>query len=111
MIVQELEHPPLPGLSEEEIESREETREKLRIVKTVLEQGGQFSGINRKVSMSRMVRTQWLYIHVVTCAILSISGVHWCWNRGEHKQLRKQLASSSTNGHIKVQSHQQEGGC
>jgi hypothetical protein len=32
-------------------EAREETREKLRIVKTVLEQGGQFSGINRKASV------------------------------------------------------------
>jgi hypothetical protein len=48
-VIQELEHPPPPGLSEEEGEAREETREKLRIVKTVLEQGGQFSGINRKV--------------------------------------------------------------
>jgi hypothetical protein len=35
---QELEHAPPPGLSEEEVEAREETREKLRIVKTVLEQ-------------------------------------------------------------------------
>jgi hypothetical protein len=49
-VIQELEHPPPPGLSEEEGEAREETREKLRIVKTVLEQGGQFSGINRKAS-------------------------------------------------------------
>lgn len=31
--------------------SQEEAREKLRIVRTVLEQGGQFSGINRKVQL------------------------------------------------------------
>jgi len=37
---QELEHPAPPGLSEEELESRDEQREKLRIVKTVLEQVG-----------------------------------------------------------------------
>jgi len=30
---------------------QEELREKLRIVRTVLEQGGQFSGINRKVQL------------------------------------------------------------
>ena len=35
---QELSHPPPPGLSEEEAEAREEQREKLHIVKTVLEQ-------------------------------------------------------------------------
>eukprot|EP00775_Hariotina_reticulata_P002529 gene2529-2831_t len=37
-LLQELEHPAPPGLSEEDLESREEQREKLRIVKTVLEQ-------------------------------------------------------------------------
>ncbi|KAF6263760.1 histidine phosphatase superfamily-domain-containing protein [Scenedesmus sp. NREL 46B-D3] len=47
----ELEHPPPPGLSEDEVETREEQREKLHIVRTVLEQGGQFSGINRKVQL------------------------------------------------------------
>jgi hypothetical protein len=36
--MQELEHPPAQGLSEEEVETREEQREKLHIVKTVLEQ-------------------------------------------------------------------------
>jgi hypothetical protein len=36
--LQELEHPPAAGLSEEELEAREEQREKLHIVKTVLEQ-------------------------------------------------------------------------
>jgi hypothetical protein len=51
-VTQELEHPPPPGLSDEDLEAREETREKLRIVKTVLEQGGQFSGINRKVGQA-----------------------------------------------------------
>lgn len=52
MCMQELEHPAPPGLSDEDLEAREETREKLRIVKTVLEQGGQFSGINRKVGQA-----------------------------------------------------------
>jgi hypothetical protein len=36
---------------EGEAEAQQETREKLRIVTTVLEQGGQFSGINRKASV------------------------------------------------------------
>jgi hypothetical protein len=35
------------GLSPEETEARDEAREKFRILRTVLEQGGQFSGINR----------------------------------------------------------------
>jgi hypothetical protein len=38
LCLQELEHPPTQGLSEEEVEMREEQREKLHIVKTVLEQ-------------------------------------------------------------------------
>jgi hypothetical protein len=36
-------------------EEREELREKFRIVRTVLEQGGQFSGINRKVQFKPLV--------------------------------------------------------
>lgn len=46
---QRLEGPAPPGLSDEEREARDEAREKFRIVRTVLEQGGHFSGINRKV--------------------------------------------------------------
>jgi hypothetical protein len=51
---------PAPGgqLTEEEKaqEQHEELREKLRIVRTVLEQGGTFAGINRKVQLKP---TQW----------------------------------------------------
>lgn len=54
-LLQDLQHPPPPGLPEEELEAREEQKEKLNIVKTVLEQGGQFSGINRKVQLKPLV--------------------------------------------------------
>jgi hypothetical protein len=46
-----LEGPPSGDATDEELEQREEMREKFRIVRTVLEQGGQFSGINRKVQL------------------------------------------------------------
>ncbi|MEW5317234.1 MAG: hypothetical protein WDW38_008551 [Sanguina aurantia] len=39
------------GSSDEESESALELREKLRVVRTVLEQGGHFSGVNRKVQL------------------------------------------------------------
>lgn len=41
------------GLSPEEMEARDEAREKFRILRTVLEQGGHFSGINRWSRVSR----------------------------------------------------------
>jgi hypothetical protein len=42
--------PPLPAEPQRDDE-REELREKLRIMRTVLEQGGQFSGVNRKAQL------------------------------------------------------------
>lgn len=39
------------GSSDEESETALELREKLRVVRTVLEQGGHFSGVNRKVQL------------------------------------------------------------
>ena len=46
----------LQEMSEREEEAEKETREKFRIVKTVLEQGGQFAGINRKVQLKPLKR-------------------------------------------------------
>ena len=50
-LLQQLEQPASSHATDEELEQREEMREKFRIVRTVLEQGGQFSGINRKVQL------------------------------------------------------------
>ena len=46
----------LQEMGETDEEAEKETREKFRIIKTVLEQGGQFAGINRKVQLKPLKR-------------------------------------------------------
>ena len=43
--------PPRPDAADDDAPDPEETREKLRIVRTVLEQGGSFAGVNRKAQL------------------------------------------------------------
>ena len=48
---QRLEDAPRDGVPAEELEARDEARGQLRVLRAVLEQGGHFSGINRKAQL------------------------------------------------------------
>lgn len=65
------------GLTPEETEARDEAREKFRILRTVLEQGGHFSGINRCVFVC--VATV-----CIVCAGRGDGGLHTVLEQGGH---------------------------